>query len=79
MAKIPLKLIGRNLWFCESCLKDHATSDPMKSTPTPHCTECKKHHPIHIDCKGKPIVNFQIDYLQMFYSNPHIKDSIGVA
>lgn len=75
-----VKLVGKMQWFCEDCLDKNPISDPIKSRPTPHCTACGKHHPIHIGCKGETLVPPPIDYMQMFYSirNEHMQE-IGVA
>lgn len=77
--KTSPKLIGKNLWFCKNCLEDNSTSDPMKDRPTPHCTDCGKHHPIHRGCKGENLAPAQIDYIQLFYMNIKPEDSLGVA
>lgn len=79
MAKIPVKLIGRNSYLCDACFDKLPHSDPIKSSPTPHCTDCGKHHPIHIGCNGKSLAPAQIDYIALFYQNPSVKDSIGIA
>jgi hypothetical protein len=62
-----VRMIGRGSYFCEPCLKDPSISDPVKSTNTPHCLTCGKHHPVHVDCKGKSIVPPPIDYMRLFY------------
>lgn len=79
MSKIQPTLIGRNSWFCNSCLEDPSTSDPIKSSPTPHCTICKKHHPIHRDCNGVNISPPPIDYMALFYLSPKPSDLSGVT
>ncbi len=62
--KHQLKLIGREQWLC-----DHCPGDPIKNHPTPHCTDCGKHHPLHISCKGVSLVPPHIDYIAMFYQD----------
>lgn len=72
---IAVKLIGREAWICDSCVKKTPFSDPIKRSPTPHCTNCGKHHPIHIACNGSSLVPPPIEYLQLFYTFP--KNEIG--
>lgn len=79
MAKIAPALIGRHTYFCGPCNDDPKVIDPVKSTGVPHCTDCGKHHPIHLDCKGQNISPPPIDYIQMFYTRVKPEEVIGIA
>lgn len=71
-----VKHFGRNSYFCEEC---PFVNGGLKSTSTPHCMKCGKHHPIHKNCDGSDIMEFDVKYLQLFYSNPHPHHSIGIV
>lgn len=76
--KVRPKHIGVNLWCCEECLAHATGTSAFRNNPTPHCTDCGNHHPLHILCDGT-VVKPCIEYLQLFYSFPSVDKSVGVA
>lgn len=63
------KMLDRELYLCVECAEMGLKNDSVKSTPTPHCLECGKHHGLITNCDGSPTAAINFTHIKMFYTH----------